>query len=317
MSQFPETINETVFTFPKQEAFYRGKVREVYIFKEHLAIISSDRISAFDVILPRCIPYKGQVLNQLSLYYMQQTQELVPNWILYSPDPNVAFGLRCEAFPIEMVIRGYLAGSAWRAYRDGKRIFNGHQLPDGLQENDKLPQPIITPTTKAAKGDHDEDIDNDEIIKNNLATHQDYEQLLHYTKVLYEEGSKIAHSKGFILADTKYEFGKNNGKIYLIDEIHTLDSARYFESEGYEERQENKTPQPQRSKEMVRQWLIANGFQGQAGQKIPTMTDEWVMQISKEYTVMYERMTQTQFLPPETKKDRLLQIEQNILDLLK
>ncbi|MBW8052096.1 MAG: phosphoribosylaminoimidazolesuccinocarboxamide synthase, partial [Cytophagales bacterium] len=281
-------IKETNFKFPNQTGFYRGKVRDVYEFNDKLVMVVTDRISAFDVILPRAIPFKGQVLNQLAAKFLEATSDIVPNWVTDVPDPSVSIGLRCAPYPIEMVIRGYLAGHAWREYRSDKRILCGETLPDGLKENDKLPEPIITPTTKASEG-HDEDISKDEILKNGLITPEDYEKLEQYTKALFRRGTEIARKRGLILVDTKYEFGtsppaplhyrgegRKNGevatknyKIYLIDEIHTPDSSRYFYIDGYEERQKKGEPQKQLSKEFVRQWLIENNFQGKPGQVIP------------------------------------------------
>ncbi len=289
------TIQETNFEFKNQKKFYRGKVRDVYMFDHKMVIISSDRISAFDIILPRAIPFKGQVLNQISAFFMRESENLVPNWLRENPDPNVAIGILCKPFPIEMVIRGYLAGSAFRAYQDGKRNFNGEILPDGLHENDPLPYPIITPSTKAEQGQHDEDIDTDEIIKQGLVSAKDFETIEHYTKALFKKGAEIAYKQGLILADTKYEFGSYNDKIYLIDEIHTPDSARYFNLEGYEERQKKQEPQPQRSKEMVRKWLMKEGFSGKEGQQMPVMTDELINEISEEYISIYEQLTGEKF----------------------
>jgi phosphoribosylaminoimidazole-succinocarboxamide synthase len=308
-------IRETNFRFPHQEAFYRGKVRDVYIFRDKLVMIASDRISAFDVILPEPIPYKGQVLNQLSAFFLKATADLVPNWLTANPDPNAAVGLRCTPLPIEMVIRGYLAGTAWRAYKAGQRVFNGYALPEGLRENDRLPMPIVTPSTKAEQGQHDEEISTKEILDTKLVGKEVYEQVEAYTKVLFQKGTEIAESRGLILADTKYEFGVLEGKVYLIDEIHTPDSARYFDLNGYAEKQNLGQPQPQRSKEMVRQWLIQHGFQGREGERIPQMTNEWVASISLEYIKLYEQLTAQSFVKPSP-TNRLDAMEQAVLQSL-
>jgi phosphoribosylaminoimidazole-succinocarboxamide synthase len=304
-------ITETNFQFPNQINFYRGKVREVYIFSDRLIMIASDRISAFDVILPKPIPHKGQVLNQLSSFWLQNTKDIIKNWWLASPDPNVSVGLKCQPLPVEMVIRGYLVGSAWRAYKNGQRNFNGNILPDNLKENDKLPFPIITPTTKAQQGEHDEDITTEEILEQKLVSKEIYQKIEKATFLLFERGQQIAEKANLILADTKYEFGILNDEVYLIDEIHTPDSARYFDKKNYTKLQEEGKPQPQRSKEMVRQWLIQNGFQGQEGQSIPDMTDEWRNQISKEYIALYEEITQQKFVPVLV-ENRLEMLKNNI-----
>jgi phosphoribosylaminoimidazole-succinocarboxamide synthase len=291
-------IKETNFNFPGQTAFYKGKVRDVYtINNKYLAMVVTDRISAFDVVLPEPIPYKGQVLNLIAARFLQATADIVPNWVVTVPDPSVTIGLICEPFKVEMVIRGYLAGHAWREYSAGKRQVCGVSLPDGLKENDKLPEPIITPTTKAAVG-HDEDISREEILKQDIVSETDYLQLENYTRQLYKRGTEIAARQGLILVDTKYEFGKANGKIYLIDEIHTPDSSRYFYSDGYEARQQAYEPQKQLSKEFVRQWLIENGFQGKDGQKVPVMTPEKVQSISDRYIELYEQITGEAFIKP-------------------
>lgn len=305
------TLPETNFQFPNQIDFYRGKVRDVYIFEDKLVMIASDRISAFDVILPQAIPYKGQVLNQLSAYFLEQTASLVPNWVLGQPDPNATVGHKCTPQPIEMVIRGYLAGSAWRAYRSGQRDFNGHILPDGLKENDELPSPIITPSTKAPKGQHDEDIRTEEIFAQKLVSPEDYEKMAHYTRTLFAKGQEIAEQRGLILADTKYEFGTWQGEIYLIDEIHTPDSARYFDKKGFVERQQKGERQPHRSKEMVRQWLIEHNFMGQEGEQVPTMSEEWIQAVSQEYISLYETLTEKTFQKP-TSEGRLTSMETQI-----
>jgi len=288
-------LKETNFTFKGQTGFYRGKVRDVYYFEDKMAAVATDRISAFDVILPRAIPYKGQALNQIAAKFLNATRDIAPNWLEAVPDPNVTFGVRCEPFQVEMVIRGYLAGHAWREYRDGKRTLCGVPLPDGLKENDKLPEPIITPTTKAKEG-HDIDISRDEILSRGIVSPGDYEILEDYARRLFERGTEIARRQGLILVDTKYEFGKKNGEIMLIDEIHTPDSSRYFYAEGYEERQARGEAQKQLSKEFVRQWLIANGFQGQPGQSIPEMTDEVVDSITARYIELYEKVTGERFV---------------------
>lgn len=290
-----QALKETNFQFPEQTGFYRGKVRDVYYFKDTLAVVATDRISAFDVVLPRPIPYKGQVLNQIAAMNLAATADLVPNWVQAQPDPNVTIGVNCEPFKVEMVIRGYLAGHAWREYKSGKREICGRQLPEGLRENDKLPQPIITPTTKAAEG-HDEDISAENILASGLVSKADYEQLEQYTQALFARGTELAAQRGLILVDTKYEFGKYQDKIYLIDEIHTPDSSRYFYQEGYAGRQAKGEPQRQLSKEFVRQWLIDNNFQGKPGQTVPDMSDEWLAEISGRYIELYEVVTGQAFV---------------------
>ena len=287
-------LSETHFQFPNQIGFYRGKVRDVYIFDKKLAVVATDRISAFDVVLPHPIPYKGQVLNQIAFHFLNATKHIVPNWVIDSPDPNVTIGWKCEPFKVEMVIRGYLAGHAWRTYREGNRVLCGVTLPEGLKENDKLPEPIITPTTKADAG-HDEDISRKEILAQGIVGEKEYDQLEKYTRALYEEGARMAREKGLILVDTKYEFGNYEGKILLIDEIHTPDSSRYFYAEGYEDRQRNNESQKQLSKEFVRQWLIENGFQGKEGQKIPAMSPEIIAGISERYIELFEQITGNSF----------------------
>jgi phosphoribosylaminoimidazole-succinocarboxamide synthase len=283
-------IKETNYQFKGQTGFYRGKVRDVYYFGEKMAMVASDRISAFDVVLPRAIPDKGRVLNQIAAFNLKATKDIVPNWVISTPDPNVTIGFKCEPFPVEMVVRGYLSGHAWREYKAGKRSVCGVSLPDGLKESDQLPNPIITPTTKAKVG-HDEDISREDILKNKLVTEEDYTQLEKYTLALYRRGVELAAERGLILVDTKYEFGKHNGKVYLIDEVHTPDSSRYFYKEGYEARQKSGEAQKQLSKEFVRQWLIENGFQGKDGQKVPEMTDEIVASISSRYQELYFHVT--------------------------
>lgn len=307
-----EAIKETNFTFAGQTGFYRGKVRDVYFFEDRLALIATDRISAFDVVLPRAIPYKGQVLNQIASLNLKATADVVPNWVLSTPDPNVTIGYHCEPFKVEMVIRGYLAGHAWREYKAGKRTLCGVALPEGLKENDKLPEPIITPTTKASEG-HDEDISREEILAKGIVSEQDYLTLERYTRTLFDRGTELAKQRGLILVDTKYEFGKYNGQVYLIDEIHTPDSSRYFYSEGYAERQQKGEPQRQLSKEFVRQWLIENGFQGKDGQQVPEMTDAVVEGISDRYIELFEVFTGEKFRK-ETYNSVLERIEKHIND---
>ena len=305
----------TNFCFSGHQNIYIGKVRDVYdIDGRWLVVVVTDRISAFDVVLPRGIPHKGQVLNQIAAHFLDATADIVPNWKLASPDPMVTVGLRCEPFKVEMVVRGYLAGHAWREYQAGKRTLCGVPLPDGMKENQKFPQPIITPTTKADEG-HDLDISREEIIAQDLVSKDDYESLENYTQALFARGTQMAAGKGLILADTKYEFGKRDDKIYLIDEIHTPDSSRYFYADGYEERLAKGEQQKQLSKEFVRQWLIENDFQGLAGQKIPAMTDEYVQQVSNRYIELYENITGENFQKFDT--DNLLQrIEKNVNECL-
>ncbi|MCC8426973.1 phosphoribosylaminoimidazolesuccinocarboxamide synthase [Mucilaginibacter sp. UR6-11] len=291
-------LKETHFNFPNQTNFYKGKVRDVYtIANKYLVMVVSDRISAFDVVLPEPIPYKGQVLNQIAAKFLKATADIVPNWVLSVPDPSVTIGRICEPFKVEMVIRGYLAGHAAREYAAGKRQVCGVMLPEGLKENDKLPEPIITPTTKAAVG-HDEDISREDILKLGIVAVEDYEQLEKYTRALFARGTEIAAKQGLILVDTKYEFGKADGRIFLIDEIHTPDSSRYFYSEGYEKRQAANEPQKQLSKEFVRKWLIENNFQGKDGQVVPAMTPEKVESISERYIELYEQITGERFVKP-------------------
>lgn len=284
-----QALKETNFNFPGQTGFYSGKVRDVYYFGDLMAMVATDRISAFDVILPKAIPDKGRVLNQIAAFNLQETKALVPNWVISTPDPNVTIGFKCEPFAVEMVIRGYLAGHAWREYKAGKRSVCGVALPEGLKENDKLPEPIITPTTKAHVG-HDEDISREEILSRGIVSEHDYKILEDYTFRLYKKGTEMAAQRDLILVDTKYEFGKHNGVIYLIDEVHTPDSSRYFYKDGYEERQQKNEPQKQLSKEFVRQWLIENGFQGKEGQHIPEMTPEIVASISARYKELYQQV---------------------------
>jgi len=288
-------ITRTNFTFQGQKDLYIGKVRDVYNINDELLImVTSDRISAFDVVLPRAIPYKGQVLNQIASKFLDLTEDIVPNWKIAVPDPMVTVGRRCEPFKVEMVIRGYLSGHAWREYKSGKRSICGVPMPEGMKENDKFPVPVITPTTKASVG-HDEDISKEEILKLGLVESTDYEQLENYTRTIFQRGTEIADSMGLILVDTKYEFGKAKGKIYLIDEIHTPDSSRYFYKEGYQERQVKSEPQKQLSKEFVREWLMENGFQGKEGQKVPVMTDDFVNLVSERYIELFENITGEKF----------------------
>jgi len=308
-------IKETHFQFNGQTGFYRGKVRDVYYFGDKMAMVASDRISAFDVILPKAIPNKGRVLNQIAAKNLEATKHIVPNWVISTPDPNVTIGFKCEPFAVEMVVRGYLAGHAAREYKAGKRTVCGVSLPDGLKENDPLPAPIITPTTKAHVG-HDEDISREEILRRGIVSEKDYTQLEQYTLALFKKGTELAASRGLILVDTKYEFGKHNGTIYLIDEVHTPDSSRYFYREGYEQRQQKGEAQKQLSKEFVRQWLIENGFQGKDGQKVPEMTDEIVKSISERYQELYHQMTGEQLAP--VNYDSITQrIEQSIVNSIK
>lgn len=293
-------IKETNFNFPKQTNFYKGKVRDVYtINNELMAMVVTDRISAFDVVLPEAIPYKGQVLNQIAAKFLAATKDILPNWVIEVPDEMVTIGRICEPFKVEMVIRGYLAGHAWREYQAGKRAVCGVELPDGLRENDQLPAPIITPTTKAAVG-HDEDISREDILAKGIVSMADYEKLEAYTRALYQRGTEMAAERGLILVDTKYEFGKVGEDIYLIDEIHTPDSSRYFYAEGYSERQEKGEAQKQLSKEFVRKWLIENGFQGKDGQTVPAMTTEVVEGISERYIELYEQITGDTFVKDDT-----------------
>ncbi|RZJ33289.1 MAG: phosphoribosylaminoimidazolesuccinocarboxamide synthase [Flavobacterium sp.] len=301
-----QTLTTTDFNFPGQKSVYHGKVRDVYNINDKLLVmVATDRLSAFDVVLPEGIPYKGQILNQIATQFMQMTSDIVPNWLLATPDPNVAIGHLCEPFKVEMVIRGYLAGHAAREYAAGKRVLCGVELPEGLHENDKLPQPIITPTTKADNGSHDEDISKEEILAKGIVSPHDYRILEDYTLALYKRGTEIAASRGLILVDTKYEFGKTaEGQIVLIDEIHTPDSSRYFYLEGYEQRQEKGEEQKQLSKEFVRRWLIENGFQGKAGQEIPLMSEEYVNSVSRRYMELYEKITSKDFEAVETSSIR-------------
>jgi phosphoribosylaminoimidazole-succinocarboxamide synthase len=295
--KMPDYFSAMRYKFPDQTNFYRGKVRDVYTIKNKwLVMIASDRISAFDVILPRSIPFKGQVLNQIAAYMLEATKAICPNWLIATPAPNVAVGKKCDPFRVEMVVRGNLTGHAWRTYNSGKRKLCGVNLPDGLQENDFFPTPIITPSTKATEG-HDEDISKEEIISRQLISPGDYEQMEKYSLQLFNRGKEMALEKGLILADTKYEFGKKGSDVFLIDEVHTPDSSRYFFADGFHERQEKKERQQQLSKEFVREWLIENNFMGKAGQTIPEMTDEWVAAISGRYIQLYENLTGNKFIP--------------------
>ena len=307
-----EAVKETTYSFPGQTGFYSGKVRDVYYFGELMAMVATDRISAFDVILPRAIPDKGRVLNQIAAFNLNATKDIVPNWVISTPDQNVTVGFKCEPFAVEMVIRGYLSGHSWREYRAGRRTLCGVPLPEGLKENDRLPHPIITPTTKAHVG-HDEDISKEEILHRGIVSAPDYEILEDYTFKLFAKGTALAAERGLILVDTKYEFGKHNGTIYLIDEIHTPDSSRYFYAEGYEARQQANEPQKQLSKEFVRQWLIENGFQGKDGQQVPDMTDEIVSSISNRYKELYQQV-RGESLPPVDYTRIGQRIEQSILN---
>lgn len=296
-----KAIKETHFQFPGQVGFYKGKVRDVYIFEKELVVVASDRISAFDVVLPRPIPYKGQVLNQIAAKFLKATSDIVPNWVTSIPDPNVTIGHRCEPFKVEMVIRGYMAGHAAREYSAGKRMLCGVAMPENMKENDPFPEPIITPTTKAGEG-HDEDISKEEILAQGIVSAADYAVLEKYTRALFKRGQEMAAEMGLILVDTKYEFGKFGNEILLIDEIHTPDSSRYFYAEGYDENQRKGLPQKQLSKEFVRQWLIANGFQGKEGQTVPEMTDEIVESISDRYIELFEKITGEKFQKANTEE---------------
>ncbi|MFN4198982.1 MAG: phosphoribosylaminoimidazolesuccinocarboxamide synthase [Flavobacterium sp.] len=312
------TITETHFQFPGQKSVYHGKVREVYNINDDLLVmIATDRLSAFDVVMPKGIPYKGQILNQIATRFMELTQDIVPNWLVATPDPNVAVGHLCEPFKVEMVIRGYLSGHAAREYAAGKRILCGVALPEGMKENDAFPEPIITPTTKAAKGTHDEDISREAILEQGIVSEEDYIQLEKYTRALFQRGTEIAASRGLILVDTKYEFGKTKeGKIVLIDEIHTPDSSRYFYADGYAERQQRGEAQKQLSKEFVRQWLIANGFQGKEGQVIPDMSEDYIQTVSERYIELFENILGEPFVKADI-SDIQHRIEKNVLDYLK
>lgn len=311
-----KTLVRTDFNFEGQTNVYHGKVRDVYsIGNDILVMVATDRISAFDVILPKGIPSKGQVLNQIAASFLDATADIVPNWKLATPDPMVTVGKKCEGFAVEMIIRGYLTGSAWRAYKEGCREICGVKLPDGMRENERFPEPIITPTTKAAEG-HDEDISREEIIAKGIVSKEDYEQVEKYTRALFARGTEIAASKGLILVDTKYEFGKADGKVILMDEIHTPDSSRYFYADGYQEKFEKGEPQKQLSKEFVRQWLIENGFMGKKGQQVPEMTDEYCETVSQRYIELYEDITGKKFVPCAD-EDLPARIEKNVSEYLK
>lgn len=311
------TITKTSFEFPNQKSVYHGKVREVYNINDNLLVmVATDRLSAFDVIMPKGIPFKGQILNQIATKFMEMTSDIVPNWLVATPDPNVAVGHVCEPFKVEMVIRGYLAGHAAREYAAGKRVLCGVALPEGLKENDKLASPIITPSTKEEIGLHDVDISREDILARGIVSEADYLVLEQYTRALYKKGSEIAAERGLILVDTKYEFGKTkDGKIVLIDEIHTPDSSRYFYADGYEERQAKGEAQKQLSKEFVRQWLIGNGFQGQEGQQVPEMTDEYITSVSERYIELYEKIIGEPFVKADVSNINE-RIEKNVLAFL-
>ena len=309
-------ITSTNFNFPNQKDIYNGKVRDVYnINDEFLTMIVTDRISAFDVVLPKGIPFKGQVLNQLAKMFLKSTEDIVPNWMISSPDPNVTIGHFCKPFKIEMVIRGYLTGHAWRTYKSGKREICGVEMPDGMVEHQKFPSPIITPSTKADFG-HDEDISREDILIKGIVKEKDYLKLEEFTRAIFKRGSEMADERGLILVDTKYEFGKKDGKIFLIDEIHTPDSSRYFYKDGYRQRQENGEPQKQLSKEFVREWLMENGFQGKDGQKIPQMNKEFVESVSNRYIELFEKVSGTKFEKPDF-INPIERIEKNVLEFFK
>ncbi|MGM0934677.1 MAG: phosphoribosylaminoimidazolesuccinocarboxamide synthase [Bacteroidota bacterium] len=312
------TITKTNFNFPGQEAVYKGKVRDVYSLQNNkLVIVATDRLSAFDVVMPKGIPYKGQILNQIATKMMKDTEDLVANWLEATPDPNVAIGEKCEPFKVEMVIRGYMAGHAAREYKSGKRELCGVALPEDMKENDKFPEPIITPATKAEQGDHDEDISKEEILNRGIVSAEDYAVLEDFTRKLFQRGTEIAAKRGLILVDTKYEFGRTSeGNIVLIDEIHTPDSSRYFYADGYEERQKNGQPQKQLSKEFVRQWLIEQGFQGKEGQQLPEMSDSYITTVSERYIELFENITGEKFVKSDI-SDIEARIEKNVLDYLK
>jgi phosphoribosylaminoimidazole-succinocarboxamide synthase len=312
-----KTILSSNYNFQGQKSIYKGKVRDVYnIGDKYLLMIVSDRISAFDVVLPKGIPYKGQVLNQIAATFLDATSDIVPNWKIATPDPTVSFGHKCEAFPVEMIVRAYLTGSSWRTYNSGAREICGIKIPDGMKEHQRFETPIITPTTKAEQGKHDEDISRSEIIKSGLVSEEDYSLLEKYTMEVFMRGSEIARQHGLILVDTKYEFGKKDGKIYLIDEINTPDSSRYFYADAYDENFKNGLPQKQLSKEFVREWLMANGFQGKSGQKVPEMTEDFVNQVSDRYIELYEKITGEKFVRADI-SDVPARIERNCKEFLK
>jgi len=311
-----KALTRTDFCFPGQKSVYHGKVRDVYNINDDLMVmVATDRISAFDVVLPKGIPYKGQVLNQIAAKFLDASSSIVPNWKLATPDPMVTVGLKCEGFRVEMIIRGYLTGSAWREYKAGNRTLCGIQLPDGMRENEKFPTPIITPTTKADEG-HDENISKEEIIRQGLVSKEDYEQMEKYTRALFELGTQIAAKQGLILVDTKYEFGKRDGKVYLIDEVHTPDSSRYFYADGYQEKFEKGEPQRQLSKEFVRQWLIDHNFMNQPGQVMPEITDEYAQSVSDRYIELYEHIIGERFIPADETEDIAARIEKNVTEYL-
>ncbi len=311
-----KALTRTDYNFPGQKSVYHGKVRDVYnINDEQLVMVATDRISAFDVVLPKGIPFKGQMLNQIAAKFLDATRDICPNWKSATPDPMVTVGVACQGFAVEMIVRGYLCGSAWRAYKSGIREICGVKIPDGMRENQRFPQPIVTPTTKAEMGLHDEDISKEEILKQGLATPEEYAILEKYTLALFQRGTEIAAERGLILVDTKYEFGKNNGVIYLMDEIHTPDSSRYFYAEGYQERFDKGEAQKQLSKEFVREWLMENGFQGKEGQQVPEMTEEIVQQISDRYIELFENITGEKFVKADT--DNIVgRIEKNVTAFL-
>ena len=311
-----KALTRTDFQFSGQKSVYHGKVRDVYDINDDIMVmVATDRISAFDVVLPKGIPYKGQVLNQIAAKFLEASKHIVPNWMLATPDPMVTVGLKCEGFRVEMIIRGYLTGSAWREYKSGARELCGVKLPDGMRENERFPRPIITPTTKADEG-HDENISKEDIIEQGIVSREDYEQMEKYTYALFDLGTQMAAEKGLILVDTKYEFGKRNGKVYLIDEVHTPDSSRYFYAEGYEEKFMKGEPQRQLSKEFVRQWLIEQNFMNQPGQKMPEMTDEFVSSISDRYIELYEHIVGDPFQKCESTEDLAARIEANVNNYL-
>ena len=311
-----KALTKTNFAFPGQTDVYHGKVRDVYFIGEDLlCMVATDRISAFDVILPEGIPYKGQILNQIAAKFLEATRDIVPNWLLATPDPMVSIGYRCQGYPVEMIVRGYLCGSAWRAYKSGVREICGVKLPDGMRENEKFPTPIITPTTKAEIGTHDEDISREEIIARGLVPEEEYKQIEQYALALFARGQEIASQHGLILVDTKYEFGRHNGQVMLMDEVHTPDSSRYFYKEGYQERFEQGLPQKQLSKEFVREWLMENGFQGKEGQQVPEMTPAIVGSITDRYVELFEGITGDKFLKSDT-ADLASRIEHNVLNYL-
>lgn len=311
-----KALTKTNFAFPGQTDVYHGKVRDVYFIGEDLlCMVATDRISAFDVILPEGIPYKGQILNQIAAKFLEATRDIVPNWLLATPDPMVSIGYRCQGYPVEMIVRGYLCGSAWRAYKSGVREICGVKLPDGMRENEKFPTPIITPTTKAEIGTHDEDISREEIIARGLVPEEEYKQIEQYALALFARGQEIASKHGLILVDTKYEFGRHNGQVMLMDEVHTPDSSRYFYKEGYQERFEQGLPQKQLSKEFVREWLMENGFQGKEGQQVPEMTPAIVGSITDRYVELFEGITGDKFLKSDT-ADLASRINANVLNYL-